>query len=233
MITFDYKVIRRPRRKTAYIAVEPDCSVRVLVPYSLPDEKVLELVNRKSRWIKTKITHFQEVIQKQKQSEYVSGESFAYLGRNYRLKIVPGDAVEEVKLVNGKFYVHVPQETTFEERNQLIVKQLTGWYKERAIIRLRQKTIRYAKQMGLVPVAVGLKDYSSRWASCHTDGKIYFNWKIMVATHSIVDYVVVHELCHLVHPDHSKQFWKLLETVLPDYAERKQWLKVNGSGLLI
>jgi len=233
MITFDYQVIRRPRRKTAYISVETDCSVWVLVPFTLTEEKVIELVNRKSRWIRTKIAHFQGINQKQKQSEYVSGESLTYLGRNYRLKIVPDAASQDVKLMDGKFYVHLPAEADLHDRDQLIVRQLTGWYKERAVIRLRQKTIRYAKQMGLVPVAVGLKDYSSRWASCHTDSKIYFNWKIIIAPHSIVDYVVVHELCHLVHPDHSKQFWKLLETVLPDYKERKEWLKVNGSRLKI
>lgn len=233
MITFDYQVIRRPRRHTASISVKPDGTVRVLVPSTLPDEKIVELVNRKSRWIKTKIAHFNEINRDQKQKEYVSGESFTYLGRNYRLKIMPGDSNSEVKLMNGRFHVHVPIETPPEQRDRLVVEQLTGWYKERAIHRLRQKTIRYAKQMGVKPVSVGLKDYSSRWASCHTDRKIYFNWKIIIAPHSIVDYVVVHELCHLVHPDHSGQFWKLLETVLPDYKERKEWLKVNGNSLTI
>ena len=101
MITFDYQVIRRPRRKTSDISVKPDGSVRILVPSTLSYEKVVELVNRKSRWIKTKIAHFQEINGNQKQKEYISGESFTYLGRNYRLKIIPGDPNEEVKLMNG------------------------------------------------------------------------------------------------------------------------------------
>lgn len=87
--------------------------------------------------------------------------------------------------------------------------------------------------MGVTPVSVGLKNYKSQWGSCHTDGKIYYNWKVIVAPHSIVDYVVVHELCHLVHGDHSKKFWKLLGTILPDYADRKEWLKINGTKLNI
>jgi predicted metal-dependent hydrolase len=232
MIDFQYQIIRRPRRKTAYISVEPNCSVRVLVPFTLSEEKVIELVHRKSRWIRTKIDHFEEINHNQKQNAYVSGESFTYLGRNYRLKIVPGD-FEEVKLMNGRFYVHIPTGTPLESRNQAILSRLTCWYKEHAIKRLRLKVSRYAKQVGVTPVSVGLKDYISRWGSCHTDGRIFFNWKVTIAPHSIVDYVVVHELCHLIHGDHSKQFWKLLETILPDYAERKKWLKVNGIGLKI
>ena len=85
--------------------------------------------------------------------------------------------------------------------------------------------------MGVNPASAGVKGYKSRWGSCHSDGRVYFNWRIIVAPHSIVDYVVAHELCHLVHHDHSKKFWKLLGTIIPDYAERKEWLKVNGRGL--
>ena len=232
-ITFDYKIIRKSRSKTASISVKPDGTVQILVPHTLSEEKILALVEKKSQWISTKIAHFQEINQKDKQSEYVSGESFTYLGRNYRLKIVPGDPSEEVKLMNGRFYVHIPSETAQADRDRLVVEQLISWYRSRAIIRLRQKTIRYARQMGVVPVAVGLKDYKSQWGSCHTDSKIYYIWKFIIAPHSIVDYVVVHELCHLVHGDHSKKFWRLLETVLPDYLERKEWLKVNGKGLKI
>jgi predicted metal-dependent hydrolase len=228
MITFDYQVFRRPRRKTAYISVNPDCSVRILVPSALTDEKIIELVNRKSRWIRTKIAHFQEINHNQKQREYVSGESFTYLGRNYRLKINSGGMSETVKLMNGRFNIYLPPEITDFDRERFVVDQLTSWYKERAIIRLRQKTVRYAKQLGVVPVSVGLRDYKSQWGSCQTDGKIYYNWKIIIAPHSIVDYVAVHELCHLVYHDHSKQFWKLLETIIPDYIKRKKWLKVNG-----
>lgn len=94
---------------------------------------------------------------------------FTYLGRNYRLKIVNGDSTEEVKLMNGRFYVQIPLETAQDYRDRLVVDQLRSWYRTRSIIRLRQKSSMYAKQMGVVPVAVGLKGYKSQWASCHTD----------------------------------------------------------------
>lgn len=196
MIDFDYQIIRRPRRKTASISVKPDCSVRVLVPSTLPEQKVIDLVERKSQWIQGKIDHFQEIQGNHKQKEYISGESFTYLGRNYRLKIIPGEGENDgVKLMNGRFYVHAPSDMPQDAHNQLIVKQLTEWYREHAVVRFRQKTRRYADQMNVSPVSVGVKDYKSRWGSCHTDGRIFYNWRVIIAPHSTVDYVVVHELC--------------------------------------
>lgn len=233
MIDFEYKIIKRPRRKTASISVKPDCSVRVLVPSTLPEQKIVELVQRKRRWIQGKISQFKEIQGNQREKEYVSGESFTYLGRNYRLKIVSDGGSCDVKLMNGRFYVYVPSGVPQTIQNQLVVKELSRWYREHAVVRLKQKTKRYADQMNVCPVSVDIKDYKSRWGGCHTDGRIFYNWKIIIAPHSIVDYVVVHELCHLVHDDHSKKFWKLLGSVLPDWMERKEWLKVNGSGLRV
>ena len=233
MINFNYQVIKRPRRKTASISVKPDCSVRILVPSTLSEQKIIQLVEHKSQWIQGKISHFQEIQGNQREKEYISGESFTYLGRNYRLKIIADGSSDAVKLVNGRFNVYVPSGMLPETHNQVVVGELSRWYREHAIVRLKSKTKRYAKQMNISPVSVDIKDYKSRWGGCHFDGRIFYNWKIIVAPHSIVDYVVVHELAHLVHADHSKKFWKLLGSIIPDYTERKEWLKVNGSGLRI
>ena len=232
MISFDYQVIRKPRRRTASISVKPDCTVRIMVPASLSDRKIAELVKRKSSWIKNKIYHFKEIQRNSNKKEYISGESFTYLGRNYRLHVDAGDPEDyPVKLKNGRFSVHIPQNMPQEEQNQRVKDQLSLWYQEHAEIKLSEKVTRYAKQMGVSPASVGIKGYRSRWGSCHSDGRVYFNWRIIAAPHSIVDSVVVHELCHLVHLDHSRKFWNLLNTIIPDYAERKAWLKVNGAGL--
>ena len=110
----------------------------------------------------------------------------------------------------------------------MVKDSLTSWYKQRAEIKLNEKAKRYAKQIGVEYKTVGIKSYKSRWGSCSVDGDIDFNWKIIMAPNRIVDYVVVHELCHLKHHDHSPQFWQAVEQVLPDYAERKEWLKENG-----
>ncbi len=230
---FNCQIVRKPRRKTVSISVKPDCSVRVLVPAKLPEKNIVELLQQKQDWIQSKITFFQENKHNHQPKEYVSGETFTYLGKKYRLKIVPDSDNESVKLKNGKFVVHLPTDVSQESEKATVKKLLLRWYREHAIVLLQEKTLQFALQIGLSTPSVEVKDYKSRWGSCRTDGRIFYNWRIIIAPQTIVDYVVIHELCHLVHANHSKHFWKLVWTVLPDYLERKDWLKANGTGLML
>ncbi len=226
----DFQIIRRPRRKTAAISVKPDGSVRILVPASLPMARVVELVEQKSRWIQNKIDHFEAIKRCEKHKKYVSGERFTYLGKSYRLEVVEGHDSDAVKLISGRFYVSVPPGYK-GGHSELIVDRLSGWYQEHAVARLREKARRYAEHMNVAPRSIGVKGYTSRWGSCHPDGRVYFNWRIISAPHSVVDYVVVHELAHLVHGNHSKKFWKLVERIVPGHVEPKAWLRANGNVL--
>lgn len=233
MNKIEFQVIRRPRRRTASISVKPDGTVRVLVPASLSDDQVTELVERKSTWIQNKISHFEAIRSNEKDKEYVSGESVIYLGRSYRMEVVEDASSDAVKLMNGRFIVRVHHGLDHENRKFQIRARFSVWYQQKAAVRLREKVVRFAKQMKIAPTTVGVKGYTSRWGSCHSDGRLYFNWRIIMAPHSVVDYVVVHELAHLVHGNHSKKFWKLVESILPDYTERKKWLNLKGRGLRV
>jgi len=233
-VAFEYQVIRRPRRKTAAITVKPDGTVQVVVPASLSEDRVIDLIERKGRWIKEKLADFEKLKSNNRQKKYASGESFAYLGRNYRLKVVTGDPENNpVKLMNGKFLIHVPASLTKKAHDQLVVDQLTCWYQSHAAVRLPEKAQIFAQLMGVAPASVGIKGYKSRLGTCHSDGRVYFNWRIIMAPHAVVDYVIVHELSHLVHHDHSKNFWNHVEGVLPNYLESKAWLRANGRGLRV
>ena len=233
-MTFEYQVIRRPRRKTAAITVKPDGTVQVVVPASLSEDRVIDLIERKGRWIKEKLAGFEKLKSNKSQKKYASGESFAYLGRNYRLKVVTGDPENNpVKLVNGRFLIRVPASLTKKAHDQLVVDQLSGWYQSHAAARLQEKARSFAQQMGVAPASVGIKGYKSRLGTCHSDGRVYFNWRIIMAPHAVIDYVIVHELSHLAHHDHSKNFWNHVEGVLPDYLEGKAWLRANGQGLRV
>ena len=107
------------------------------------------------------------------------------------------------------------------------------WFKEHAQQRLREKSLRYAKIVGVTPSSVDIKAFKSRCGSCSTGGRIQFNWKIIIAPNRVVDYVVVHELCHLRQHDHSPKFWQCVERVFPDHQECREWLKVNGRKLTV
>jgi predicted metal-dependent hydrolase len=226
-LEFEYEVIRRPRRKTASISVKPDNAVMVIVPSNLPQERVEKIVRSKARWIRSKLRFNAETRERFKPKEYVSGEAFSYLGRNYRLKVLDGKA-SPACLRQGRLTISVPHPLTGKDREQHIIRVLTAWYQEQALRRLREKAARYADRLGVNPSSVNIKSYRSRWGSCHKDDRVYFNWRIIMAPHSVVDYVVVHELCHLVHHNHSAVYWKLVEHTCPDYRDAKAWLKING-----
>ena len=222
---FVAEVIRTRRRKTASIKIDEGV-VSVVVPQSLPKERIQQLLTDKKKWIREKL-YLQSQSRSVTSKEYVSGEAFPYLGRNYRLKVVAG-SYQPAKLLQGKLVVTIPEaiQTPNSIRNAVV-----RWYRLHALDRLKNKTNRYAAVIGKAPTKVDIKTFKSRWGSCHADGGVLYNWKIIMAPNRIVDYVVVHELCHLIHHNHSPKFWKEVERVMSDYAECKEWLKVDGVGL--
>lgn len=219
---FIAEVIRTNRRKTASVRVR-EGKVSVVVPNELPDTRIEELVTKKTRWIREKLAlHRQSVPVKPK--EYVSGESFTYLGRNYRLKVTAG-ATWSVKLIGGRLIVTLPPKSISPNN---VRDDLTSWYRRHAETKLQDKVKRYAEIIGVQPASVSIKTFKSRWGSCSTKGDLLFNWKVIIAPNRIVDYVVVHELCHLKQHDHSQKFWKYVAQVMPDYQECRDWLKLKG-----
>ena len=221
-------VVRTDRRKTATIEVVAG-DVRVICPRRLSEERIEALVRRKAAWIRQKL-RLQAALPPVKPKEYVSGEAFSYLGKNYRLKLTRG-ARGQVKLVGGRLTLPVPEELTGEARTDYVKNRLARWYREHALQRLRRKADRYAPLLEVSPSSVGVKYFKARWGSCSVRGDITFNWRIIMAPHRIVDYVVVHELAHLRQHNHSSEFWKCVGAVIPEYRECREWLKNHGMGL--
>ena len=224
---FIAEIVRTNRRKSADVRVE-DGAVSIVVPHNLENERISKILNDKRQWIRNKIFLHQDAMPVS-DKQFVSGESLPYLGRNYRLKVNRGH-YQPVKLVNGRLLVTVPNGS---EQPHMIRNALVRWYKQHAEAKLKEKTKRYAVIMGVEPSDVAIKSFKSRWGSCSAKGKIDFNWKIILAPNRMVDYVVVHELCHLKHHDHSPKFWKEVERVLPDYPTCKDWLKTHAGTLNI
>jgi len=222
------KVNRTRRKKTAEFSLQGG-GVRVLVPDRLSDAEIDRLIHRRLPWIRQKVRD-QESVHMKRAKEYVSGESFTYLGRNYRLKI-RSDEYESVKLKGGRFVVSVLPDRLKDADH--IAQLLKEWYVEHAENRLREKVLRYGRVLDVSPASMAIKDYRSRWGSCTNSGNIGFDWRIIIASHRIVDYVVVHELAHLLRHDHSEAYWQHVRRVLPDYKDRRHWLKENGHLLAI
>ena len=208
---FTVKVIYRARTKSAEITIEDEV-VNVIVPNSLTETQIRRLITKRLAWIKKTLVA-QAKTGKPKVVEYVNGESFPYLGKNYRLKIVKGEELA-AKLKSGYLWVTASNTEGIKEA----IKQ---WYFKLAEKRLIEKTDRFSKILGVSPRSVSIKDFKTKWGSCSKDGDIAYNWKIIMTSNNLVDYVVIHELCHLKELNHSARFWKLLDRHKPDWRECK------------
>ena len=125
---------------------------------------------------------------------------------------------------NG-YLVAIILDTVAEQEQEQIKPLLEDWYQSHAEVLLKEKIKRFTKAIGVTPKSVSVKNYKSSWGSCSNRGEISFNWRIILAPHRIIDYVVIHELCHLLEHNHSSRYWKLVEQHVPDWRDCRDWLK--------
>ncbi len=223
---FSYEVVRTNRRKSATIKVNAG-RVQIVVPKWLSEHELQRLIDRKSRWIREKLRS-QAALPVLVPKQYVDGERFRYRGRAYALKVVEASVERGVKLQSGRFQVSLDGGVDHNERVQEVHRQLQQWYCNQAQRLLPDKTAHYAARMGVEPQQVVVKSYSARWGSCSSRGVVSYNWRVVMAPDAVIDYVVVHELAHLVQLNHSASFWRYVEQIIPDYRLHRDWLKTNG-----
>ncbi len=218
----------RSQRSTADIIIERDGSVLVRAPEWADDEQVEDLVKSKHYWIYQSLAEWRDLNATRVLREYKNGEGFLYLGRAHRLLLV-ADQAEPLQLKNGRFTLR----RDLVERGEIAAAKTAfrDFYVTRGIERLQARVKYYAPKVGVSPASIDVRELGNRWASCSPSGDVAFHWKCMMAPQTIIDYVVVHELCHFHHLDHTDAFWNEVDKVMPQYRERKEWLRTNGAGL--
>lgn len=229
LTTVRYTIVRSARRhKTVEVQVDGDRRVRIAAPASASREEVERLLHRRSRWIVARLLTggLRPVAH-----EFVNGETFLYLGRQARLRIIEGSRGHGawVKLARGRLEVCAAPAASAAVRRHRVRAALERWYRERAEVKLRERVAIYGPKLGVEPSAVVVRGQAKRWGSCSKDGVLRFNWRIVIAPMSLLDYVVVHELCHLtgLRP-HDASFWATVGSVLPDYELRRARLRGDG-----
>jgi predicted metal-dependent hydrolase len=212
-------------RKNMEIAVEPPNNITVTAPIGTKEEEILKKVESKGIWIIQKIYSFKHMQYRHIEREFVNGESFMYLGRNYSLQIEVDLSVKkpEVKLYRGKFIVKASDK--YEEN---IRKAMEVWYRNKSKELIDNRIKYYSKYFDKMPIDIKIKEQKKRWGSCTAKNELLFNWRCIMAKSNALDYIVVHEMCHMYHKNHSKEFWGLVASVLSDYEIRKEWLKNYG-----
>lgn len=222
-----YEVIRSPR-KTADIVIEPDGRVLVRAPEETADKSIDEIIESKRLWIYKNLAEWRDLNATRVIREYRNGEGFLYLGRSYRLLLV-ANQVEPLLLRDGRFQLR----RDLVDHGEVPAAQAAfrDYFVERGLERMIRRVAYFAPKVGVTPSKIDVRELGRRWASCSPTGNLAFHWKCMMAPPKIIDYIVVHELCHMRHLDHSDAFWNEVDKIMPDFRERKDWLRNNGAAM--
>lgn len=224
----EYELAPGSSRRTTDVVIERNGRIVVRPPITHTPEQVDAVVESKRLWIYRNLAEWKDMNATAVAREWVNGETFLYLGSAYRLTFV-SDQPSPLMLKDGYFRL---SRKLMETGGVEAAKQaFERFYAEKGLQRMSERIAFYAPRVGVSVSEIRVKDMGYRWASCGRSGSLNFHWKCVMAPVRIIDYIVVHELCHFRHRDHSDAFWNEVDKVLPDWRKRKDWLMKNGAGL--
>ena len=207
--------LTRSNRKTVALYVR-NGNIEVRAPLKMPKSDIDKFVASKEKWVTDKLAKSQEHLEQRETFELNYGAPVFYRGKQYPIAERTGNRLGFDDMV---FYM--PPDLTSEQIKSACVQI----YRMLAKKDLTNKTIDFAKQMSVIPAAVKINGATSRWGSCSAKKSINYSWRLIMADDDVIDYVVVHELAHLTEMNHSKKFWAIVESILPDYKTRQEKLK--------
>ena len=228
--TIEYEVRRSSRRRKTVEITLVGGGVRVAAPVTLSSSEVRNIVLRRAPWIIGHMGDNQPAVVPKK---FVSGETLPYMGRNVTLILKPTDVrTPAVRFDHWRFRIAVPDGLEGDERHERIRRVLVDWYRSRASARLPEYVDRWWGRLGNSGKSrILIRDQRLRWGSCASDGTLRFNWRVMMLEPSLINYVVVHELAHLTVRNHSKDYWTLVSSVMPDVPQHRRRLTEVGRAL--
>lgn len=209
-------------RKTLSISVHPDLTVTIKAPYGTSPEKIRGFVRKRGNWISRSWRDFEQYLPKQPPKRYVSGESHRYLGRQYRLKVERGD-VDSVKCLRGYMWVVTKSEPRADKTRELLDK----WHRSHAREIFHERLLachHKIRKEGIPLPTLVIRRMTSRWGSFSSSDRITLNLLLIGAPRECIDYVILHELCHVKIKHHGSRFWKLVERLMPNYMEQRKKL---------
>ncbi|MHA7601737.1 M48 family metallopeptidase [Alicycliphilus denitrificans] len=217
--------VERSNRKTIGLYVERDGSVLVRAPLTEALERIKAVVDAKQKWIYRAQARWAALNPLQPGREFVSGETVYLLGQPHRLDF----RAEAGRGVQKEGDLLVMRRADRAQAEEL----LKSYFRTEGLKKLPKLVQQHAQRMGLSPGTVRVQELGHRWGSCSAKGNLNFNWKAMAAPVEVLRYLVVHELAHLRHKNHSSQFWHVVETEMPDWARHAEWLTEHGAEMVL
>lgn len=222
----------KSRRKTIAISFDRDGNLIVKAPLWAGDKEIDCFVESKTEWIlaaREKIKNEKEK-KDARRLRLENGECVYFLGEKRLLTIIREERNRaKIVCVGDRLLLHIPYKADYEYKRETLIK----WYRREAVCVICGKAKAYGNLLGVSYGDIRIKDQKSRWGSCSSCGNLNFNWRILMAPEPVCDYVIIHELCHLVYMNHSADFWNLVERVCPEYRQYKKWLRENEGQLYL
>lgn len=245
-ITFNDTTIQvhiiRSKRKTVCMSVNKDGSVTIKAPHKYPTEKeIAGFVEQKADWILKQRERQQEREDMKLVRRFETDYSFPYLGEERLVEMQSAKKTsityqDEKIIIKTPFYENLVADyeaTENEEKIEKLQNDLKKWYKKQAYAYVSKRVEYYKDIVGVTVTSVSIKSRKSQWGSCDSNGNLTFSWRLVMARPEAIDYVVIHELCHRKHMDHSRDFWNQVQKYMPDLKKQKQWLEENSVNLNI
>lgn len=228
--TINYEIVYSRKRKRAAIFVLSDMRVEFRAPNGMSTNTIREMVEGKALWILKKLEWFEANRLPDQKKQYFEGEIYFYMGKEYPLKIKLMDNIKKpfTSFKDCQLIVEIPKKTPEDQLPILLKEAIWSFYRKRAEEEVEKVLKIYSRKLKIDPPVFKVKYQKRRWGSCSAEDVLRINFQLIMAPPKQLEYVVVHEICHVKEKNHSARFWKLVQELMPDYEEYRKSLKKNG-----
>lgn len=219
--TLDIHIIWK-KRKTIGIYVDAYGNVEVRAMKDAPEADIDKMVKAKWSWIQKHVKEQTEKTKGFKEKTYEEGEEFLFLGREYPIKVIENrdSNMEAIEFAGSELIIR-----TMENDNEKLKKMMTRFYKQQCKKYVEKRIRLYQPQFKVKPRGIKISSNKKHWGTCNSQREMTFNWKLVMAPIEVLDYVVIHEMCHMLHMNHDRSFWRLVGKIMPDYERQESWLR--------
>lgn len=222
-----FTVIRKSRRRTLSVKLSTRDSNKIYASLGISEKVILDFLMSKHDWLEKNLAKLEEIKSQEHHPEFKEGELFPFLGEmKYFTFSLSQKKKIKLKIEDGFISCSYPINTDPDQEK--IRQSLIQLYKQEASVYLIERCKVLAKELNLIPSQIKIQTANTRWGSCNSRGVINLNWKLMLFSPSLIDYVIIHELCHLKHMDHSENFWSLVRIFYSQYEEAQDYFKSEG-----
>jgi predicted metal-dependent hydrolase len=233
--TFYFTLIRAFKRRTSTILIDEDARLKVYTSLTYPETAIFAFLQKKKEWIARKLKEQKNRVETLKSKQWEQGSELLFLGERYPILFEFHGSQTPQLSFSSKGWIFSSSDNLFEDsRRDALRKEFVSWYRQQALEVLGSRVVHHSRNMKVPFHEVAVRTQKRLWGSCHIGSKkIHLNWKLVMAPMDVIDYVVVHELAHLLVPNHSKRFWSKVEQYMPDYKERHNWLKKHSVDMVL